>query len=291
MTVRLVGPDVSDDPANRPNVTEDERRLFTAVVGLAERYGRPVRLLIVPASNVFDAVAQTVVRLRSSEVYTGESETLSADDQARFLGEAWERVPKAEPLDVRLVIQHSSGRTAAYALGAHAPALSPEDLNLIHTLWLDAVKTVGPHVHHRDIVRAALMYMEQQLHSPNRDELVALIRQVARLGDELAAVVRARDFGRLRDMVRNRTANDLATVLTDLTTEDQAVVFRGLPRDVAAATFEYLSQEEQEVLLKAMAQEDVASLLNNMAPDDRTMFLEELPAGVTQQLLALLTPE
>jgi magnesium transporter len=40
-----------------------------------------------------------------------------------------------------------------------------------------------------------------------------------------------------------------------------------------------------------MAQEDVAGLLNNMAPDDRTMFLEELPASATQQLLTLLTPE
>ncbi len=40
-----------------------------------------------------------------------------------------------------------------------------------------------------------------------------------------------------------------------------------------------------------MAQEDIAALLNEMAPDDRTMFLEELPAPVTRQLLALLTPE
>jgi magnesium transporter len=40
-----------------------------------------------------------------------------------------------------------------------------------------------------------------------------------------------------------------------------------------------------------MAQEDVAALLNEMSPDDRTMFLEELPAPVTRQLLALLTPK
>ena len=291
MTVRLVGLDVSDDPSRHAEATPSERRLFTAVVAVAERYGRAVRLLIVPASNVFDAVAETVVRLQSSEVYTGESETLSADDQARLLGEAWERVPKAEPLDVRLVIHHGSGRTAAYPLGAHAPDLSADDLNLIHSLWLDAVKTVGPHVHHRDVVRAALTFMEQQLHGPNRDAVVELVRQVARPADELAAVVHERDFGKLRDMVRNRTASDLARVLTDLSIEDQVVVFRVLPRDVAAATFEYLSQEAQQTLLKAMAQEDVAALLNNMAPDDRTMFLEELPASVTQQLLALLTPE
>src|ERR671937_842197 len=40
-----------------------------------------------------------------------------------------------------------------------------------------------------------------------------------------------------------------------------------------------------------MASEEAAPLLNKMAPDDRTMFLEELPAEATRQLLALLTPE
>ena len=39
-----------------------------------------------------------------------------------------------------------------------------------------------------------------------------------------------------------------------------------------------------------MAQGEVADLLNNMAPDDRTLFLEECPAEVTRQMLALLTP-
>jgi magnesium transporter len=79
-------------------------------------------------------------------------------------------------------------------------------------------------------------------------------------------------------------------VLTTLAIEEQVVVFRVLPRKDAAAVFEYLSYEDQEALLKAMAQEDIAALLNNMAPDDRTMFLEELPAAATRQLLSLLTP-
>jgi magnesium transporter len=63
-----------------------------------------------------------------------------------------------------------------------------------------------------------------------------------------------------------------------------------LPRKDAAAVFEYLSHEAKEALLKGMAQEDVADLLNNMAPDERTLFLEELPAEATRQLLTLLTP-
>jgi magnesium transporter len=290
MTARLFGVDVEGDGSDRAEPTPAERRLLSRVVALAERYHRPVHLLIVPAQSVFEAVTATIIRLRSSELYVGESSLLSADEQSQLLGEAWERAEKPDGLDVRLVIHHHSGRDDAYHIGAHPPALTPGDLDLIHRVWLDAVKAVGPHVHHHDVVRAALTQMEQQLSGPQRDEALATIRQVARPADELAAAVRQRDFPRLRDMVRNRHANDLAAVLTDLAIEDQVVVFRVLPRKAAAAVFEYLSHEDQEALLKAMAQEDVAALLNNMAPDDRTMFLEELPAAATRQLLSLLTP-
>jgi magnesium transporter len=290
MTARLLGVDVEDDGSAHPEPTPAERRLLSRVVALGERYHRPVHLLIVPAQGVFDALVTTIIRLRSSELYVGESSLLSADDQARLLGEAWERVEKPEGIDVRLVIHHHSGRDDAYHIGAHPPALTPGDLDLIHRVWLDAVKAIGPHVHHHDVVRAALTQMEHQLSGPQREEALGTIRQVARPADELAAAVRERDFPRLRDMVRNRHAGDLAAVLTELAIEDQVVVFRVLPRKDAAAVFEYLAQDDKEALLKAMAQEDIAALLNNMAPDDRTMFLEELPATATRQLLSLLTP-
>jgi magnesium transporter len=290
MTVRLLGIDVEEDALTSAAPTMAERHLFSQVIAVAERHNHPVRLLVVPAHDVFDAVIATVVRLGSSEVYVGESASLAADDQARLLGDAWERADPPEGLRVRLVIQHHSGRRDAYHLGAHPPSLKPADLDLIHRLWLDATKAIGPHVHHHDVVRAALTHMKQRLTGPEREDALAVIRQVARPADELATAVHARDFSRLRDMTRNRDASDLASVLTDLTVDDQVVAFRVLPRKDAAAVFEYLSHEAQEALLKAMVHEDVAALLNNMAPDDRTMFLEELPAAATRQLLALLTP-
>ena len=260
------------------------------MVAVAERVGRPVRLLIVPARDVVDAIVGTVIRLRSADVYVGESTTLSSEDQSRLLGEAWEQADKPDTLDVRLVVWHRSGRTDTYHLGAHPPSLTSGDLDLIHRLWLDAVKTVGQHVHHHDIVRAALNQMDQQLSGPERDDALAAIREAARPAEELAAVLRVRDFARLRDMLRNRHAGDVAMLLTALSLEDQVLVFRVLPRKDAAAVFEYLSHESKDGLLKAMAQEDVAELLNNMAPDERTLFLEELPAEATRQLLTLLTP-
>ena len=290
MTVRLLNVDIGGDAATESAPTKYERQLLAEVVSMAERVGRPVRLLIVPARNVIDAIVATVMRLRSSDVYVGESSSLSVADQARMLGEAWEQADKPEPLDVRLVIHHRSGRADSFHLGAHPPSLSAGDLDLIHRVWLDAVKSVGPHVHHHDVVRAALTQMEHQLTGPQRDDALAAIREMARPADELAAALHARDYARLRDMMRNRHASDVAALLTELSLEDQVVVFRVLPRKDAAAVFEYLSLDAKEALLKAMAQEDVATLLNNMAPDDRTLFLEELPAAVTRQLLALLTP-
>ncbi|HEX5475336.1 MAG TPA: magnesium transporter [Vicinamibacterales bacterium] len=291
MTARLREIDTDGDAASETMATAAERILFARVVVLAERYARPVRLVIVPAHDVFDAVIDTVLRLQASEVYVGESTSISAEAQARLLGDAWERAPRAEQHDVRLVIHHRSGRTDVYHVGAHAPTLTSSDLDLIHLVWLDAVRTLGPHVHHHDIVRAALTQMAEQLNGPDRDEALQVIRRTTKPADELAAVLHTRDYTRLRDMVRNRPASDLAELLGDLSPEDQAIAFRLLPRKDAAATFEYLEQDAREGLLKTLSKEDVASLVNDMAPDDRTMFLEELPATVTRELLALLTPQ
>jgi hypothetical protein len=82
-----------------------------------------VRLLIVPTRSVVDAIVGAVIRLRASDVTSGESATLSAGDQARLLGEAWERADKPEALDVRLVIHHRSGRSDTYHLGSSSPVI------------------------------------------------------------------------------------------------------------------------------------------------------------------------
>ena len=291
VTVRLVGIDVPDDPTVDPRVTEDERQLLSTVIAAAERERRAVRLMIVPAANVFDAIIDTALHLQSAEIHVGESETLSADDQARLLGDAWERASKPAAADLRFVVHHPRGTATAYHLGAHAPSLRSEDYEQIHRLWLDVVRAVGPRVHHRDVVRAALTHMEQQLNGPNREAALEIVRDTVRPADEIAALIRDRDVGRLRDVLRNRAASDLASLLTGLSLEEQVLVFRILPRKDAAETFAYLSVDEQNALLKAMASEEAAALLNDMAPDDRTTFLEELPAEATRQLLALLTPD
>ena len=212
MTVRLVGVDVAEDArAPTPRRPPAEQRLLSDVVALAERQGRPVRLLIVPAHNVFDAIVSTILRLRSSEVHVGESATLSADEQARLLGEAWERADKPEPLDVRLVVYHRSGRTDVVS-PRRAPAVAHRRRSRSDSPPL-ARRREG----HRP-ARAPPRRRQGRADTNGttterpaaRGGARAPCARSARPADELAAVLRARDFARLRDMVRNRHAGDLA---------------------------------------------------------------------------------
>jgi hypothetical protein len=152
-----------------------EQALFTRVVSLAEREGRPVKLLVVPSSNVADAMAQAAISLQSSDIVVGESANLSGAEMARRLGDAWDRIPKSRRVRSRLVACKRSGEVETFLLGPHAPALSQEDLDLIHRLWLDAVNQYGLDVHHRDVVRAALEELEEDLAVPDRERALALI--------------------------------------------------------------------------------------------------------------------
>lgn len=179
MTVRLLqGPDM---PFR--NIAEDqlfldyEQLLFTKVVAVAERHGKPVKLLVVPSSNVFDAVAQTAVRLGSSEVVVGESAKFTAAEQSKLLGEAWERVPGSDKLRTRLIAVRLNGPVEAFVLGPHLPPLTTEDLELIHRLWLKAVGPIGLRLHHRDVVRAALEDFDQHLSGAERGQALDRIRR------------------------------------------------------------------------------------------------------------------
>ena len=130
-----------------------------------------------PSSNVFDAVAQTAVSLESSEIVLGDSAKFAAADQARLLGESWERVKGSEKLRTRLLAYKMNGDIQIFQLGPHLPTLTLEDLDVIHRLWLDAVGAVGLDVHHRDIVRAALEELDQELRGSRREQALKRIRK------------------------------------------------------------------------------------------------------------------
>ncbi len=67
-----------------------------------------------------------------------------------------------------MVLRKDGKSVQRFSLGAHVPDLSPDDIDRIHQLWVEAVKAVGPNIHHRDVVTAALGSLEEELASTAR---------------------------------------------------------------------------------------------------------------------------
>jgi hypothetical protein len=179
LTVRVLGQGGHGTPGLGPDqmFSDYEQTLFTRVVAIAERHGRKVMLLVAPGTNIFDALAQSAVQLRSSLVVVGESEVMTPERQSILLGEAWDRTPHDPDLATRLVVLCKDKQVKRYSMGAHAPDLSSADIERIHHLWVDAVKDIGPDLHHRDVVAAALTTLEDQLSGEHRQEAVDRLRR------------------------------------------------------------------------------------------------------------------
>ena len=149
-----------------------EQELFTAAVAVAEKEGKPISLLVVPATDVFEAIMVTAQRLASSRIICGLSNKLTADEQAKLLGDAWESLPEPRPR-LTLEVCAPDGTVREYAIGPHNPRLRPQDVELMHKLWLDI--TTDPNyagAHHYHIVALALEELQRELSTEQRAQLL-----------------------------------------------------------------------------------------------------------------------
>jgi len=149
-----------------------EQELFTAAVAVAEKEGKPISLLVVPATDVFEAIMVTAQRLDSSRVICGLSNKLSADEQAKLTGDAWERLSEPRPR-LTLEVCAPDGSVREYSLGPHTPRMRPQDVELMHKLWLDITadpKFAGAHHYH--IVALALEELKRELSTEQRAQLL-----------------------------------------------------------------------------------------------------------------------
>jgi len=149
-----------------------EQELFTAAVAVAEKEGKPISLLVVPATDVFEAIILTAQRLDSTRVICGLSNKLTADEQAKLTGDAWERLPEPRPR-LTLEVCAPDGAIREFSLGPHAPRMRPQDVELMHRLWLNITadpKFAGAHHYH--VVALALEELQRELSTDQRAELL-----------------------------------------------------------------------------------------------------------------------
>ena len=80
--------------AEQQSFSEHEQMVFTKAVSVAESFGKKVSLLVVPAGEIFPALAQTANSLEVESVVSGSSSSLTAEEQAFHMGQAWEALPE-----------------------------------------------------------------------------------------------------------------------------------------------------------------------------------------------------
>jgi amino acid transporter len=182
MTVRPISTGAGEYELSEAQLFSDyEKELFSHVVEMAEKEGKPVELLVVPAVNPFDALAQAANGLKASRLVTGVSARMESDELARQLGLAWESLPEPRhPFSLEVI---SPDRPSTYVnLGPHPPRMWPEDVDLLHELWLRLAESdaLGSRLHHRDVVGVALRRLQKDLTNEGHGTVIDEIQKELR---------------------------------------------------------------------------------------------------------------
>ena len=174
MSVRTLSTGAGEYELTENQIFSDyEKELFSHVVELAEKEGKHVELLVVPAVDPFEALVQTASSLQASRLVTGVSARMSSEELAHRIGRAWEQLPSPKhPFSLEVI---SPDRESVFVnLGPHPPRLWPEDLDRLHDLWLELSGTehVGSRLHHRDVIGVALRRLQHDLASDDRAKVL-----------------------------------------------------------------------------------------------------------------------
>ena len=157
--------------------SSNEQYLFTQVLAMAEKRGKPVHLAVVAASDLWDGILRTAQSLQASTIVLGRSAKWSTAEQARQIGFAWERLPDPRP-SFNLEIYMRGGQREFYVLGPHAPHLTANEVALVHRLWLRFSEQLAPQeIHHHDVVHFALNEVIQELDEAKEEEVLERFRQ------------------------------------------------------------------------------------------------------------------
>jgi len=161
--------------AEEQSFSEHEQMVFTKAVSVAESFGKTVSLLVVPAGDVFAALVQGANSLQVESVVSSVSSKMTAEDQAFHMGQAWEALPEPKR-QFNFYVLDPLGEMKVFYIGPHAPNLSPDDVQLVHRLWLNMRRDPSmPDLHHSDIITYALSRLAGQ-YAREKQEILRELR-------------------------------------------------------------------------------------------------------------------
>src|SRR5580692_10686433 len=153
-----------------------EQHLFSQALSMAEKRGKSIRLAVVAANDLWDGILRAATSLQSSTIVVGHSAKEVTEEQARQIGEAWEKLGDQKP-QFNLEIHMPNGDKIYKVLGPHAPNLTANEVHLLHRLWLRFSEVLaGAELHHHDVVHFALEEVQKELDEGEEDQVVARLR-------------------------------------------------------------------------------------------------------------------
>jgi amino acid transporter len=153
-----------------------EQHLFSQALSMAEKRGKSIRLAVVASNDLWEGILRAGASLQSSTIVIGRSAKDNTEEQARQIGEAWEKLGDIKP-QFNLEIHLPNGDKIYKVLGPHAPNLTANEVNLLHRLWLRFSDVLAPQeLHHHDVVHFALEEVKKEIEEGQEDAVVKRLR-------------------------------------------------------------------------------------------------------------------
>jgi amino acid transporter len=153
-----------------------EQHLFSQALSMAEKRGKTIRLAVVASNDIWDAILRAATSLQSSTIVVGHSPKESTEEQARHLGDAWEKLGDPKP-QFNLEIHMANGDKVYKVLGPHAPNLTANEVNLLHRLWLRFSESAAPlELHHHDVVHFALEEVMKEVDEGQEEAVITRLK-------------------------------------------------------------------------------------------------------------------
>jgi amino acid transporter len=153
-----------------------EQHLFSQALSMAEKRGKTIRLAVVASNDIWDAILRAATSLQSSTIVVGHSPKEPTEEQARHLGDAWEKLGDPKP-QFNLEIHMANGDKVYKVLGPHAPNLTANEVNLLHRLWLRFSESAAPlELHHHDVVHFALEEVMKEVEDGQEEAVITRLK-------------------------------------------------------------------------------------------------------------------
>ena len=150
----------------------EEQKLFTRALEMAEKKGKTIHLAVAAATEQVGSHHASGSKPAGIRRCPGRVPDVTCRGRS---APRWSGVgtPAGSEAAADAQIYFPTGQEHVFYLGPHAPHLTPKEIDLLHSIWLEVSNELAPEeIHHHDIVHLALEELQADLSRTKREEIM-----------------------------------------------------------------------------------------------------------------------